>query len=155
MGKDNGYTENLREWFKAIYEIIFGDRNLKNITNTMTALYNFNALSNLSFAFRHYWAPIQYEDQFYSLEYDGTLLPNDYSENENLNFNVWNIDLTYNWQFAPGSNIIALYRNSISQENQLSDLPFLTNIDNLLKQGMNHMVSLRLIYFLDYNSLKK
>ena len=26
-GKDNGYKENLREWFKAIYEIIFGDQN--------------------------------------------------------------------------------------------------------------------------------
>ena len=25
VGKDNGYQENLREWFKAIYEIIFGD----------------------------------------------------------------------------------------------------------------------------------
>ena len=25
VGKDNGYKENLREWFKAIYEIIFGD----------------------------------------------------------------------------------------------------------------------------------
>jgi len=25
-GKDNGYKENLREWFKAIYEIIFGDQ---------------------------------------------------------------------------------------------------------------------------------
>jgi len=25
VGKDNGYEENLREWFKAIYEIIFGD----------------------------------------------------------------------------------------------------------------------------------
>tara|TARA_Y100000590_G_scaffold224588_1_gene253995 strand:+ start:5850 stop:7412 length:1563 start_codon:yes stop_codon:yes gene_type:complete len=25
VGKDNGYSENLREWFKAIYEIIFGD----------------------------------------------------------------------------------------------------------------------------------
>jgi len=24
VGKDNGYKENLREWFKAIYEIIFG-----------------------------------------------------------------------------------------------------------------------------------
>ena len=24
-GKDNGYEKNLREWFKAIYEIIFGD----------------------------------------------------------------------------------------------------------------------------------
>jgi lysyl-tRNA synthetase class 1 len=27
VGKDNGYAENLREWFKAIYEIIFGDPN--------------------------------------------------------------------------------------------------------------------------------
>ena len=26
VGKDNGYHENLREWFKAIYEIIFGDQ---------------------------------------------------------------------------------------------------------------------------------
>jgi lysyl-tRNA synthetase class 1 len=26
VGKDNGYEENLREWFKAIYEIIFGDQ---------------------------------------------------------------------------------------------------------------------------------
>ena len=25
VGKDNGYQDNLREWFKAIYEIIFGD----------------------------------------------------------------------------------------------------------------------------------
>jgi len=26
VGKDNGYQENLREWFKAIYEIVFGDQ---------------------------------------------------------------------------------------------------------------------------------
>ena len=26
VGKDNGYKENLREWFKAIYEIIFGNQ---------------------------------------------------------------------------------------------------------------------------------
>ena len=26
VGKENGYKENLREWFKAIYEIIFGDQ---------------------------------------------------------------------------------------------------------------------------------
>ncbi len=26
VGKDNGYKENLREWFKAIYEIVFGEQ---------------------------------------------------------------------------------------------------------------------------------
>ena len=26
-GKDNGYTDNLRDWFKLIYEVVFGDEN--------------------------------------------------------------------------------------------------------------------------------
>ena len=26
-GKDNGYSENLRDWFKLIYEVVFGDQN--------------------------------------------------------------------------------------------------------------------------------
>ena len=26
VGKENGYEENLREWFKSIYEIVFGDK---------------------------------------------------------------------------------------------------------------------------------
>ena len=26
-GKENGYQENLRDWFKLIYEVIFGDEN--------------------------------------------------------------------------------------------------------------------------------
>ena len=27
IGKDNGYSENLRDWFKLIYEVVFGDEN--------------------------------------------------------------------------------------------------------------------------------
>ena len=27
VGKDNGYKENLRDWFKLIYEVVFGDEN--------------------------------------------------------------------------------------------------------------------------------
>ena len=26
-GKENGYKENLRDWFKLIYEVVFGDPN--------------------------------------------------------------------------------------------------------------------------------
>ena len=105
-------------------------------------------------AFRHYWAPISYGDQFYSLQEDGTLENTTYEDNEDVNFNIWNMDLSYSWQFAPGSNIVLLYRNSIAKEDQLSDLPFADNINNLLQEGMNHMVSLRLTYFLDFNKLK-
>ena len=27
VGKENGYEKNLREWFKLIYEVIFGEEN--------------------------------------------------------------------------------------------------------------------------------
>ena len=27
VGKDNGYKENLRDWFKLIYEVVFGEEN--------------------------------------------------------------------------------------------------------------------------------
>ncbi len=27
IGKENGYSENLRDWFKLIYEVVFGDEN--------------------------------------------------------------------------------------------------------------------------------
>ena len=27
VGKENGYDKNLREWFKLIYEVVFGDKN--------------------------------------------------------------------------------------------------------------------------------
>ena len=27
VGKNNGYRENLRDWFKLIYEVVFGEEN--------------------------------------------------------------------------------------------------------------------------------
>ena len=27
LGKENGYAENLRDWFKLIYEVTFGEEN--------------------------------------------------------------------------------------------------------------------------------
>ena len=27
VGKENGYQDNLRDWFKLIYEVVFGDEN--------------------------------------------------------------------------------------------------------------------------------
>ena len=27
VGKENGYKDNLRDWFKLIYEVVFGEEN--------------------------------------------------------------------------------------------------------------------------------
>lgn len=134
--------------------IIFGNRDVKRITNSISTKYNFTTKSALSLTFRHFWSPVQYDEQFFKLENDGTLSESNYSENEDINFNTWNLDLNFNWEFAPGSQLVALYRNSIFNEDEHSKLNFTDNLDNLFKENILHNFSIKLIYYLDYNQAK-
>ena len=74
---------------------------------------------------------------------------------ENVNFNNWNLDLNYIWQFAPGSQLIAFYRNSIFNNDTNTNLPFFKNLKNLFDQTQKHTLSVRIVYFIDYNKIKK
>ena len=134
--------------------IIFGNRDSKNITNSISGRYNFSVKSGLALTFRHYWSPIKYDNEFYYLEQNGNLSPNSYSKNHDINFNSWNLDLSYSWQFAPGSQLVALYRNAIFNEDDKSDLNFNENLTNLFDQPKQHNISLKLIYYIDYNNAK-
>ncbi len=135
-------------------EIIFGVRNRKSITNSISGIYNFNVKSSLSLTFRHNWETVAYGDQFFDLDTsNGGLNTTSYTRDD-VNFNSWNLDLNYTWQFAPGSQLIAFYRNSIFDSNTNSNLNFTENIDELFNQPKQHLLSLRLVYFIDYNDLK-
>ena len=146
---EQGYVDELEDG-----SIIFGTRDVKNIINTLSGKLSFNTKSALSLSFRHYWSPVQYEDQYYVLNDDGTLSNASYAENNDINYNIWNLDLSYTWQFAPGSFLTALYRNSIFNEDDLSYIDFGENLNNLFEESINNIVSLKVIYFLDYNKMK-
>lgn len=135
-------------------EIIFGKRDAKSFTNAISGKYNFSTKSALNLTFRHYWSPVEYDNQYYLLNNNGILVANDYTENHDINYNIWNFDLSYTWEFAPGSQLIALYRNSIFNEDQLADLNFKENLDNLFDESMLHNFSVRLVYYIDYNKAK-
>ena len=75
--------------------------------------------------------------------------------NPNTNFNLWNFDLGFNWEFAPGSKATLLYRNNIFNENNLSGISYYNSTKDLFKKPLNHQLSLRINYFIDYNLLKK
>ena len=111
-------------------------------------------------AFRHYWSPNTYDSQFFKLNLDGSLSISDYdpevaiNRNHNANFNSWNVDLNFTWEFSPGSELIALYRNQIGNNNRESHLNFFENLDNLFKQEQLNSFSVKLVYFLDYNKAK-
>ncbi len=133
---------------------IFGQRDIKELENTISAKYSFSIQSSLSLTFRHNWSDVQYESQFYDLGIDGYLIPNTFSENSDINFNSWNLDLNYIWQFAPGSQLIAFYRNSIFSVNENTGQGFFTNLNNLFSEPKQHIFSLRVVYFIDYNNIK-
>ncbi|MDV7188123.1 DUF5916 domain-containing protein [Lutibacter sp. TH_r2] len=146
---DYGYVNELENG-----DIIFGKRDTKSITNSLSGKYNFSTKSALNLTFRHYWSPVEYNTQFYLLNNEGVLVENNYSSNHNINYNIWNFDLNYTWEFAPGSQLIALYRNSIFNEDQLSNLSFSENLDNLFDESILHNLSVRFVYYIDYNKAK-
>ena len=47
-----------------------------------------------------------------------------------------------------------LYRNQIFNEDTLSSIDFEGSLDNLFKQPIQHTLSLRITYFIDYNNVK-
>lgn len=134
--------------------IIFGNRDKKTVENSLTSNLSFSTKSTIALTFRHYWSTVQYDNNYYSLNDDGTLSPNSYSENNDINYNIWNLDLNYIWEFAPGSQLIALYRNSIFSNDDQSQLDFGDNLSNLFEEPVQHSFSLKLIYYIDYNNAK-
>jgi hypothetical protein len=135
-------------------EIIFGNRKQKTIVNSLSANYFFNIKSAVNLNLRYYWAPVHY-NAFYVLQNDGTLMPtNTYTQNVDINYNVWNLDLGYTWEFAPGSNLSLLYRNTLTNFDQLAQISFSENLDNLITQPMQNSFIMKMTYYIDYNTVK-
>jgi hypothetical protein len=151
--KDFGYVETTDT------EIIFGQRERTNIENSLQASFNFDPYKAIDLRFRNFWSIADYSDDiFFSLNEDGSrsLTPYDYNEDTdpNANFNIWNLDLSFRWRFAPGSEAILLYRNQIFNFDTRSNLNYGESVSNLFKQPQQNTLSLRITYFIDYNNIK-
>ncbi|WP_340063085.1 DUF5916 domain-containing protein [Ascidiimonas aurantiaca] len=138
-------------------DVFLGERDVISLENSLRASFNFDSYKALNLRFRNFWSTANYEDDaYFVLNDDGSRSPTnfDISENNpNTNFNIWNIDLSFNWRFSPGSEAILLYRNSIFNEDDSSDLNYLDSLGNLFQQNINHTLSLRIVYFLDINNI--
>ncbi|MCW9038053.1 DUF5916 domain-containing protein [Altibacter sp.] len=150
--KDFGYVDNTET------EIFFGQRERINIENSIRASYNFDPYKAVDLRFRNFWSTADYsEDVFFTLNEDGTLTEADYdfSENDpNANFNIWNLDLSFRWRFAPGSEATLLYRNKIFNFDSQSTLGYGESLKNLFDQPQQNTLSLRITYFVDYNNIR-
>ncbi|MBT8375395.1 MAG: carbohydrate binding family 9 domain-containing protein [Bacteroidia bacterium] len=141
-------------------EPIFGERNRQIMTNSISANYTFNPYTVLALTFRHYWDTVKYDTELFTLLDNGRLTTdsgytvNNVGGNPNINFSTWNIDLSYSWQFAPGSFLTALYRNQLFNFDENADDSYIQSLNQLFEQPISHTFSLRLQYFIDYKNLK-
>ncbi|MGB2087622.1 MAG: DUF5916 domain-containing protein [Psychroflexus salarius] len=140
---------------------IFGERDRKIIENSINANYTFNPFNALKLQFRHYWDTVLYDINMYNLQANGRLIENpnlpktDLASSPDINFSTWNIDLSYSWQFAPGSFLTALYRNQLFRNTNQAEADFNTSLDQLFQQNTQHTLSIRLQYFIDVSSLAR
>ncbi|OUR90698.1 protein with DOMON-like ligand-binding domain protein [Flavobacteriales bacterium 34_180_T64] len=141
-------------------DIVFGERDRLSMTNSISGSYNFNPYHGLTLSFRNNWDTVHYDEDLYTLQENGRLtqdqglLKSNLEDDPDINFNTWNLDLSYSWQFAPGSFLTALYRNRLFNRDTASEDSYFDSLDTLLDQPIQHTFSLRLQYFIDYSSLK-
>ena len=153
---DEGYVTTLRYDDKED-DIIFGRRDNIEFENILRVTYTFNNKMSFSLRLRHYWAKAEY-DSFYLLGDDGELVPSDYNEFSDNSFNSFNLDANYRWRFAPGSDIFIVWKNNTTQFDRLEEnvrYDYFGGTRQLRDIPALNSLSLKIIYYLDYLSLKK
>lgn len=136
-------------------DIIYGNRITESYENSMSGRYIFKNNLSLGLWMRHYWFKGTY-NEYYILNQEGRLDPNDYyTENNDFNFNTFNVDLVFNWEFAPGSNLSVVWKNSIAQDDPAVVVDFFDNFKQTLQADQLNQISLKLLYYLDYSSVFK
>lgn len=131
-------------------ESIFGKRHLQTVENSLTSKYVF--VNSLSFALtaRYYWVKGDYSE-FYTLKQDGFLgdaLSNQ-TVNRDFTYSAFNIDCSFNWDFAPGSSLVLTYKNELVYELENADKSYMQYLRYSFNNPFSNLIALKLVYFID------
>jgi hypothetical protein len=137
-------------------DILFGNRNRLIVENAITGRYIFNAIMGINLRVRHYWDKVRYQE-FGRLDGNGFVDVKPYNGLNadgdpifDRNVNIFNVDLQYNWRFAPGSDVIFVWKNQIFNSDKQYERDYLANLGGLFDSTQSNNFSIRLLYFLDY-----
>nr|WP_315195811.1 DUF5916 domain-containing protein [uncultured Flavobacterium sp.] len=151
------YTNKKNDRGRVGYDnngIVFAERNREILSNILTGKFAITNTMALNLDARYYWS---YADnrEFFTLQDNGSLTPNSsYNLNKNRNFNSWNLDLSYSWWFAPGSQMIILYRNYALDETNQVEKNISNNLSSIFSSNLTNIISISMRYYIDYNVIK-
>ena len=135
-------------------DYIFAKRNTNMITNVLSANYILNNKMDLSVKLRYHMDQVK-NLEFKSLADDGYLSNSEYVGEHNINYTTWTSDISYNWWFAPGSQMSLVWKNAIDNEDNILVNHWVDNIEESFNLAQQNSISLKVIYYLDYLYLKK
>ncbi len=148
--KDRGWVN-----FDTNGDIIFGVRYLTNVSYDFNIRYMFKNNLSLTLIGRHYWYRGHYVS-FHNLSDKGELLDDtQYAQNHDFNFNTINVNMLFEWQFAPGSFATLSWKNNINSDSQTIINQFDKNFKSTFASSQLNTLSLRVIYFFDVLYLRK
>ena len=135
--------------------IYFARRNVKTFENILGTSFILSNKAGLTLRLRHYWSGAANKD-YYQLQQDGTLLADPaYDKNKDANFNSLNIDFTFRWIFAPGSEMNVVWKNAILESGNQVIGRYLENLSNTWKADQTNSFSVKILYYIDYNNLRR
>jgi hypothetical protein len=142
-------------------DIIFGKRDQITYTNVLSASYIFTNRMGLTLRARHYWSTVDY-NTFHILDQKGHLAPSNYKGLDtdgkslhNTNFNAFSIDMAYRWVFAPGSELSLVFKTNLTTFDNDISAAYSDNFKNTLEADQTKSLSLKVLYYIDYLSLKR
>ena len=142
--------------------ILFGNRDRLTTTQSLGIEYTATNRMGLTFQLRHYNAKIKYND-FAQLMSNGRLsyidnysgLDIDGNSAYDINYNAFTIDMLVRWVYLPGSELNFVWKNSIFTSDKMVFDDYWNTLNNTLQNGPINTLSLKIIYWLDYQYLKK
>lgn len=144
-----GYVETLDN-----NDIILGRRAINIVGNTAGVQYTFTPKMNINLRARHYWGKVVYYD-YHTLNTDGsTTLNTNYNEVNDINFNLFNLDLVYSWEFTPGSRLNIIWKEAIFENDDRKLDNYFTNVGKTFDSPQDNFFAVKLLYFLDYAQMK-
>ncbi len=138
-------------------EPIIGFVDFTDIESILSATYNFAPRLNLTMRTRHYWSKVPY-NKFAKVTSTGDYDFNTSFTTPDENVNYFNVDAFLTWDFRLGSRIIFGYKNWLGDDEYLNGATNKTYFRNFSRQfNLRHAneFTVKFIYFLDYNQLRK
>jgi len=135
--------------------VIFSRRNLNSVEDVLSLKYNFTNKMGLTLRARHYWSKVK-PVQFYELDKYGNLQTptNPFTRNVNQNYNYMSVDMVFNWQFAQGSFFSIVWKDIAESFDRNFEKNYAKNLSNTVSGPQFNSLSLRVIYFLDYLTVR-